>query len=295
MSTGSSASVVVLGASGFVGTAIARELEAAGAAVIACSSRTVDLAERGAARRLAEIVPEGAAIVLASATRERGDRLETFEKNAAIAASVAEHLRARPARCVFLSSSSVYGFARTRRDVAEDAPLEPTNHYGIAKAASEWLLARAAGASLVVLRAPRVFGPGDPTDLYGPAVFARSIARDRRVRLFGDGEDLRDHVHVADLARIVRRFALGEGAPGLYNVATERARSYREIADAFAEIVAPERFAVVSVERDRPKIDLTLDAARLRRALPDLEATPLARALAETYRALLEKERKEMT
>lgn len=291
------APVVVLGHSGFLGSAITRDLAAQGAEVAGFSSGALDLATSGAAARLAERVPEDAVLVLAAATRERSDRLETFEKNVAIAAAVAGLLAERAQRkCVFLSSSSVYGFLRTRLSVAEDAPLEPSNHYGIAKAASEWLLARAAearGTPLAVLRAPRVFGPGDPTDLYGPAELGRSIARSGRVRLFGEGDELRDHLYIHDLVRIVRRFALEDGLSGTYNVATGEARSYREIAELFREVVAPATFEIVSVEPNRPKIDLTLDASRLRRALPDLAATPFAEALGDTYRAFLAEERKE--
>ena len=48
-----------------------------------------------------------------------------------------------------------------------------------------------------------MYGPGDPHGAYGPNAFARSLARERGLRLFGSGEEERDHIYVDDAAQII--------------------------------------------------------------------------------------------
>ncbi len=90
--------------------------------------------------------------------------------------------------------------------VGEDAPADPRNVYATTKLAQEHLAAawaRATGGSAVSLRYHNVYGPGMPRDTpyAGVASFFRSaLARGEAPRVFEDGGQRRDFVHVRDVA-----------------------------------------------------------------------------------------------
>ncbi|MGW7366675.1 NAD-dependent epimerase/dehydratase family protein [Streptomyces sp. NPDC054841] len=90
--------------------------------------------------------------------------------------------------------------------VDEDAPVDPRNVYATTKLAQEHLAAswaRATGGRAVALRYHNVYGPGMPRDTpyAGVASFFRSaLERGEPPRVFEDGCQRRDFVHVRDVA-----------------------------------------------------------------------------------------------
>src|ERR1044072_2310976 len=100
----------------------------------------------------------------------------------------------------------VCGAALSPGLVGEDAPVDPRNVYATTKLTQEHLAAswaRATGGSAVALRYHNVYGPGMPRDTpyAGVASFFRSaLARGEAPRVFEDGGQRRDFVHVRDVA-----------------------------------------------------------------------------------------------
>ena len=93
------------------------------------------------------------------------------------------------------------------RLVPEDARLDPRSSYAASKVAQEhytlaW--ARQAGARAIGLRYHNVYGPGMPRDTpYSgvAAIFRSSLEHGRPPQVFEDGGQMRDFVHVHDVAR----------------------------------------------------------------------------------------------
>ena len=90
--------------------------------------------------------------------------------------------------------------------IDEDAPLDPRNVYAATKLQQEFLAsawARATGGTAVALRYHNVYGPGMPqnTPYAGVAsLFRSAIERGEAPRVFEDGAQRRDFVHVRDVA-----------------------------------------------------------------------------------------------
>ena len=113
--------------------------------------------------------------------------------------------------------------------VPEDAPLDPRNVYAATKTAQEHLAAswaRATGGTTLALRYHNVYGPHMPKDTPYAGVaslFRSALARGEAPRVFEDGDQRRDFVHVRDVAR-ANLLALEAGPePGTltpYNVAS---------------------------------------------------------------------------
>jgi dTDP-L-rhamnose 4-epimerase len=127
--------------------------------------------------------------------------------------------------------------------VGEDAPMDPRNAYADTKLAQEHLSAswaRATGGSVVALRYHNVYGPRMPLDTpYAgvAAIFRSCLERGEAPRVFEDGGQRRDFVHVRDVAR-ANVLALDAGRPGelrAYNVASGEPHTILEMAVALAK------------------------------------------------------------
>jgi nucleoside-diphosphate-sugar epimerase len=279
------ARVVILGASGFLGRAVQAELARAGVEVVAHSSKTLDLTRPEAAEMLAGQLDPGTTLVFASAlTPDRGQTLDTYTANVAMVATVARALERQPAPSVYISSDAVYGF--DVNPVTEETAVAPGGYYALAKYTGEKLLEYAAGAKgfpLLSLRVAAAFGPGDPHGSYGPNGFARSLARDRSIRIFGRGEEERDHVHVDDVARLAVALMRAD-ASGVFNIATGRSRSFAQVIEAIRKLV-PYEVAVTNAPRKSPITHRSYDITRLEQAVPGFPFTPLEDGLRATLAA----------
>jgi UDP-glucose 4-epimerase len=277
--------VIILGASGFLGRAVHAELARASVQVVAHSSRTLDLMHPDAAMALASQLDPTTAVVFASAlTPDRGQTFDTFTANITMAATVARALESQPAPCVHLSSDAVYGF--DVNPVTERTPVAPSGYYGLAKYTSEKLLeyvADAKGQPLLSLRVAGVFGPGDPHASYGPNAFARSLARDHSIRLFGKGEEERDHIFVDDVARLTVAL-MAAGARGVFNIATGRSTPFAHIVEAIRKVV-PYDVLVTSAPRKGALTHRSYDIGHLERAVPGCSFTPFEDGLRATLSA----------
>jgi UDP-glucose 4-epimerase len=279
------ARVVILGASGFLGRALHARLTRDGVEVIAHSSRSLDLTRPAALGALDGMLGPETALVFASAlTPDRGQTPATLLANTAMAVHLGAYLEGRRlGRLVYLGSDAVYGFDHEM--VTEDTPVAPAGYYGLAKYAAERVMETAARASaipLLALRVTGVYGPGDPHGSYGPNAFARSLARDHSVRIFGAGEEERDHVFVEDAAAITADL-LRSGAAGVFNVATGQSCSFTDVVKAIRDLV-PYEVKVTSLPRKGAITHRRFDVGRLTRALPGLCFTPMREGIRATLR-----------
>ncbi|MEV1011574.1 NAD-dependent epimerase/dehydratase family protein [Streptomyces sp. NPDC049881] len=130
--------------------------------------------------------------------------------------------------------------------VTEDAPADPRNVYATTKLAQEHLAAswaRATGGRAVSLRYHNVYGDRMPRDTpyAGVASFFRSaLAAGRPPRVFEDGRQRRDFIHVTDVAAAnVAALAPATGHPAgtlrAYNVGSGEQHTIGEMAHALAD------------------------------------------------------------
>jgi len=121
--------------------------------------------------------------------------------------------------------------------VREDHPVNPICDYGVSKHTVEhylFLYRHLYGLGYVVLRYPNVYGPRqNPWGEAGvTAIFTVKYLGGTPPRINGDGEQLRDYVHVADIAR-ANALAIDLSRPelsgGIFNIGWGRGRSVKEL------------------------------------------------------------------
>ncbi|PWT86755.1 MAG: NAD-dependent dehydratase [Proteobacteria bacterium] len=278
---GRPARVVLLGAGGFLGQALAAACAAAGIEVKALGSRDVDLAEPSAATRLAgELRADDVLVFLAAITPDKGRDSAALMRNLAMARTVCEAVRAVAlAQLVYASSDAVYSFATTL--IAEETPAIPTDLYGAMHRTRELMLASEVKAPLAILRYCAIYGAGDTHNSYGPNRFVRQALKDGRIALFGEGEETRDHLHIADAVAATMN-VIRHGSTGLVNLASGRSATFRQVAELVAEVVAARAGRPVEIAASPRQNAVThrhFDNAALLRAFPGLGFTPLADGL----------------
>jgi dTDP-L-rhamnose 4-epimerase len=127
----------------------------------------------------------------------------------------------------------------TAEAIPESAPLDPRNVYAATKLHQEHLasaFARETRTPVTALRYHNVYGPRMPRDTpYAgvASIFASALAAGRAPQVFEDGGQLRDFVHVRDVARAnVLALTAGEPVPGALNISSGRPRSVGDMARA---------------------------------------------------------------
>ena len=121
--------------------------------------------------------------------------------------------------------------------ITEDAALDPRSVYAATKVHQEHLAfvaMREGGPAITALRYHNVYGPRTPRDtLYAgvASIFCSQIAAGQAPRVFEDGAQRRDFVHVRDIATAnVRAIERDAPAVGAFNVGSGTPRTILELA-----------------------------------------------------------------
>ncbi|MFZ5790018.1 MAG: NAD-dependent epimerase/dehydratase family protein [Pseudomonadota bacterium] len=276
------ARVVLLGARGFIGSALVRDLKSAGVPTLPLASADLDLTAPDAGARLAELLrPDDALVFLSALTPDKGRDLGTFMRNLRMGEAVAGALQAQPvAHAVYMSSDAVYPYDNGL--ISETTPAAPSDLYGVMHRARELMLQQAFRGPLAILRCALVYGAADTHNSYGANRFRHMAEKERKIVLGGQGEETRDHVLIDDVVALIRA-VLRHRSHGLMNLATGQSVTFDALARLVAGLFSPAA-EVAHTPRQSPITHRHFDAAVRRRAFPDFRFTPLAEGLARVHR-----------
>ncbi|QLH02194.1 NAD-dependent epimerase [Nitrosopumilus cobalaminigenes] len=141
-------------------------------------------------------------------------------------------------KVVFASSSSVYGDTETI-PIKEDSPRKPINPYGDTKYQSELLAEKYAELDVKVigLRYFNIYGKGQTISYAGVITkFLHNIKNNESLKIFGDGEQIRDFVHVEDVAYANILAMDSDVNFGFYNIGTNVPTSINHLAEILITI-----------------------------------------------------------
>ena len=280
--------VVLLGATGFLGQAISAQLEKDGATVHGFSSKALNLTDRVAFKILDDLAgPESTLIFASAVTPDKGRTVDALDSNLQMAMNVGRYLEGKPfGKVVYVSSDAVYPMGD--EVVTEASAVEPADFYALAKYAGERVLANVCGAAkipLLIVRPTGVYGAGDTHNSYGPNRFISQIINDGKLTMFGEGDDIRDHVYLDDVAAIIAGLAATD-ATGVFNIASGESRDFGSIATQL-QAISPKPFELVKLPKSGGTSRRDFDISRLREALPGLKLTPFTDGLKATVAARL--------
>ncbi|QOJ33143.1 MAG: ADP-glyceromanno-heptose 6-epimerase [Gammaproteobacteria bacterium] len=254
--------IIVTGGAGFIGSNIVRRLNEAGITEILVVDDLSDghKAMNLSAARIADYMDHEEFLARMQARREFGARVLgvlhqgactvttewdgrlMMRRNHEFSRELLHWCLAGKVPLVYASSASVYGAGREFR-VAPECE-RPINVYAWSKLVFDQHARRciaAARSQVVGLRYFNVYGPGEAHKAGMASVvwhFHNQLQQGAEVRLFegshgyGPGEQLRDFIHVDDIARANLWFLEHGGTRGIFNLGTGRARSFNDVARA---------------------------------------------------------------
>lgn len=229
---------------------------------------------------------------VASVQASVDDPVTTHRSNFLGTLNVCEAMRRHGVRRVlFASSAAVYGQNGEGQAIGEDTPKAPLTPYAADKLASEHYLdfyRRQHGLEPAIFRFFNIFGPRqDPSSPYSGviSIFVERARAGRPISVFGDGEQTRDFVYVADLVELLlQALAAPQLEPGAVNVGLGRATSLNQLLALLGERLGglpPVEYAAARPGDIRhSRADNTRLLQRYRLAAPTSMADGLARLLA---------------
>ncbi len=272
-----SASFVVTGVAGFIGSHLSAALLARGDRVIGIDNFDPFYDRKLKLANVAQLAPDRFELIELD-IRDAHALREVFERArpagvfhiaalAGVRPSIADPARyasvnvdglvsvldaARACDCqhfIFASSSSVYG-NNTKVPFAETDPVdEPISPYAATKRAGELIChtyCHLYGISIACLRFFTVYGPAQRPDL-AIGKFMRLIADDQPVPMFGDGSTSRDYTYIDDIIQgvlaayqFIHSSSLKPHASGLYrifNLGGSQPVALRDMIDSVGAVV----------------------------------------------------------
>ncbi|HSS78174.1 MAG TPA: NAD-dependent epimerase/dehydratase family protein [Thermoanaerobaculia bacterium] len=239
------------------------------------------------------------------AVKSERDALVDAQVNVGGHLAVLEALRVRrhSPRVVFISSRLVYGVTG-RTPAGETHPARPTSLYGLHKLTVEHyhrIYWEHYGIPYTVLRLTNPYGAFQLPHRRDYGVINRfilSALHGETITLFGDGRQLRDYIHVSDVAAAILCALVDERASGeTFNVGAGVSVSMREMAERIVQATGSGRVATVpwpgSYERVEPG-DFLCDIERIKRRLgwkPRMDLELGLRRTVEVCRELLTDDR----
>jgi len=188
-------------------------------------------------------------------------------------------------RFVHVSTDEVYGSLGPEGLFTEETPLAPTSPYSASKAGSDLLAlayARTFQLPVVVTRCSNNYGPYQFPEKLIPLMIANAL-RDLPLPVYGDGQNVRDWIHVEDHCRGLLA-ALERGRAGeVYNFGAASERKNLQIVRLVLERLGKPESLIRHVT-DRPGHDrrYAIDSAKAARELGWAPRRKFEEALADT-------------
>jgi len=229
--------VVVLGAGGFIGSEVINQLRVMKIPVLPLGRKNVDLLADGADALLSDVLDPNDVLIFISALAPCKDLL-MLQANLRMVNAVCKVLHKQPlSHVIYVSSDAVYKDSLS--PIVESSCAEPASLHGAMHLTREIALKQSYAGPLAIVRPTLVYGLADPHNGYGPNKFRRLASNGQSIVLYGEGEELRDHVDVQDVAALICNIVLYRSS-GIVNAASGEVVSFRELAEFVASEFSPQ-------------------------------------------------------
>lgn len=159
-------------------------------------------------------------------------------------------------RVIFASTAAAYGDKEeSLLPLHENLSLTPLSFYGLTKVTIEHYLSlyhTLYNLDYVVLRFANVYGErqGDKGEGGVISIFAKRIAANKNLTIFGDGTQTRDFIYAGDIAEGIIKALVTEHVNNVYNLSTQTEISLNELVRTFSRAVERTLTPSYTVARD---------------------------------------------
>lgn len=223
--------VVIFGASGFVGSAVCKDLKSINVPVLGLSSNDIDLIQDNCVGKIEKLIKDDDIILFVSAIAPAKD-IENIISNLKMVKNLKIALQNKSfSHLIYISSDAVY--KDSMQKITETNCAEPSSEHGLMHLCREKVLSNF-NDKLAIVRPTLIYGLDDPHNGYGPNQFLRKIKSNENIKIFGKGEEQRDHISVENVSLIIIKVILRKSI-GIINAVSGDGATFREIADYMIE------------------------------------------------------------
>ncbi len=297
--------ILTLGGSGFIGTALSEALVATGNKVVALSRSATKPHHSsikyvsGAFNSPADFTPlltDCRTVVHLASSSTPGSSaskpLHELEHNLRVTFALLEALQNVPhCNLLFVSSGGTLYGDKTIIPATESSRIAPMSYYGAAKAAAEHFISawvQQFSRSATILRPSNVYGPGQAVRQgFGiiPTAFAK-IMNNEALEIWGDGNAVRDYLFIDDLIQLCLAIVnnpMGSGAK-ILNASSNTGTSLNELLNLIEAVTGTHIRRVQHAKRHVDASHVVIDSCEAHRLFCWAPQTSLADGLKHTWK-----------
>ena len=225
--------VVILGTSGVIATNLINELKRLSVKILAIGRKEINLKQKHSYKILSKKIKSLDTIVFISAEAPVKN-LKMLSNNLKICSNVVSALESKKIRhLIYISSDAVY--SDINKGINEKSETLPTSLHGFMHLARERILKNKFENVLCILRPTLIYGKGDTHNGYGPNRFLNLVRQNKNIKLFGKGEELRDHIYIDTIVKIIIECIIKK-TKGVLNLASGKVYSFNYLAKVIIKL-----------------------------------------------------------
>lgn len=225
--------IVILGTSGIVASNLIREIKKINIKFIAIGRKEINLKAKDAYRRLSNSLKKSDTVIFIAAEAPVKN-LMMLSNNLKICSNVFKALEKKKVRqLIYISSDAVYSDIKNK--IKEKSKILPTSLHGFMHMTREKILKSKFDKILCILRPTLIYGKGDTHNGYGPNRFINLANQNKNIKLFGNGEELRDHMYIQDIVKIIIECIIKKKT-GVLNLASGKVYSFNYLAKIIVKL-----------------------------------------------------------
>lgn len=220
--------ILVFGSNGFIASSLKkRVLNSKDFKTKFLDKKRYDLLNEGNLKKIENLITKNTIIIFISAIAPSKD-FRSFKKNIEMALNLKKILnKKRFLKFIYFSSDAVY--LDTKKKINENTKSEPTSLHGLMHITREKIFSNLLEKKILILRPTLLYGEKDTHNGYGPNMFIRLAKKNSIIKLYGKGEERRDHLYINDLVEILIQ-CIKKNKTGIFNLSSGKVFSFHELA-----------------------------------------------------------------
>lgn len=226
--------VVIIGSGGFISTEVEKLIKKNKKKLLLLPRKKIDLLKKFQVKKLKKLIKKDD-FILFIAAKAPAKNLKMFKQNINMAKNFSKQIcNINFKKLIYISSDAVYSDSKFK--LIENSKKKPKNLHGLMHLEREKIFKNSFdNKKILILRPTLVYGKNDPHNGYGPNKFFRESIKLKQISIFGNGEELRDHIWIGDLSKLIYKFIFSN-LIGEYNLVSGKLISFHKIARIISKL-----------------------------------------------------------
>lgn len=239
--------IIIFGKKGFVANSLIQKLKTKKILFKSFSKKEINLENKSSVKKIKREVKKNSIVIFISAIAPCKN-IHQLRQNKKMAKNFIQAIKKiNIFQLIYLSSDAVY--SDSKKKITETSKCQPDSHHGKMHLSREKIFEKYFKNKTTILRPTLIYGKNDTHDGYGPNKFLRLVKEKKNIKLFGKGEELRDHISIDDVVNFII-LSLGKNLNEKINLVTGKTISFFNIAKHC--IKKRKNCKIIFVKRDGP-------------------------------------------